>query len=198
MAHERLLSQACDLLDWIGSHGIGAAICGGFVRDAICERNYRDIDIYVDDRQFRDALERLGCSDLPYSADHPEEGSDAYVHQSVRSQVEFVAEATLRAMFPMLQGHNINLVGLLTMGDPEDIVSRFNLGVCQAGLARRQLFTSLTFRQDVEDKAITLLRDDWGYEATMKQFLKLQEKYPWPLRVPPPVGTWSVSSFVSA
>jgi hypothetical protein len=68
------------------------------------------------------------------------------------------------------------------------VIGKFNLGICKAGieLSSGRIVIEDEFRRDYKDKQITLYRTDWGYEATLKQFIKLQAKYPWPLRVNKP------------
>jgi hypothetical protein len=83
----------------------------------------------------------------------------------------------------------VNLIGLRHHEDKtlnvENVTRKFNLGICQAGiqLDRGKIIIGDEFRRDYKDKQITLYRTDWGYEASLKQFIKLQEKYPWPLRI---------------
>ena len=83
-----------------------------------------------------------------------------------------------------LQSHDPNMpihmrAGLLAYR----VTGRFNLGICQAGIDVNGIHTTAYFDADATDHQMTLLRTDWGHEYTMKQFIKLQAKYPWPLRV---------------
>ncbi|QPC44945.1 hypothetical protein HW532_20930 [Kaustia mangrovi] len=177
------IEQGQDLLKWLAGMEIVAYICGGYVRDSITGNQYRDVDIYVSEEHFANAsisLRRRGiCATEDMS------NTDEYIHQSVSMQEEFNVKDSVAAQFPILNGHAVNLVGIHSGFTLTNIVDRFNLGICQAGLSHNALYTTEAFNRDRQDHMITLLRTDWGHEASLKQFIKLQQKYPWPMRIKP-------------
>ncbi|KRR22173.1 hypothetical protein [Bradyrhizobium retamae] len=180
------VTSALALLKKINQEGYKSVICGGYVRDTICDKPIRDIDLYVsggDFRRVREFLTDEDCNAVSFDDSTPE-----YRHQSITRQEEFCMRPELQDDLPT---DIVNLIGLHDHDDQDlnvkSIISRFNLGICKAGieLSAGRCVIEYEFRRDYKDKQITLYRTDWGYEATMKQFIKLQAKYPWPLRIPP-------------
>lgn len=175
------VKAAQELIAYLGERGVTAVICGGYARDTICDKPIRDVDLYVSEEDFVTVH-------LALFAEYPEggqkdQGSPEYLHQHITRQLERSLSDGLDFGLPT---RIINLIGVhdaekITVAN---ITQRFNLGICMAGIDSSGLRRDNEFDKDVHDKQITLLRTDWGHEATMKQFLKLQSKYPWPLRVP--------------
>jgi hypothetical protein len=185
MDQARVIS-ALALLKKINQAGYKSVICGGYVRDTICDKPIRDIDLYICGGDYSGV--RSFLSDEPWAAMTFDEGSNEYQHQAIVKQEEFELKPELHADLPT---HTINLIGL--RDDYHDknlnvsaVIERFNLGICKAGIemSSGRIVIEDEFRRDYKDKQITLYRTDWGYEASLKQFIKLQAKYPWPLRVP--------------
>ncbi|KJC51092.1 hypothetical protein UP09_03360 [Bradyrhizobium sp. LTSP885] len=176
------IEAAQALLKWLSVHGVPAVICGGYARDTIMSQPIRDVDVYVSENGYRVACSHLG--DVA-SADDLDEKDEQYVHQSIKRQQEF---ELLDYHDFGLPTRTINLIGLHEAStiSVEDVTSRFNLGICKAGIDLNGISVTDDFRADYKDKQITLLRTDWGHEASLKQFIKLQTKYPWPLRVRQP------------
>ena len=166
---------------------VACVIAGGFVRDNFLGRPYRDIDLYVpyDGHGFSKVYESLtgGDDDAHASTD---ETSDEYVHQSIQYQIEVAPNADWQGRYPaILDGHPVNIIGL-NSGTPctgDEVVGRYNLGICQAWISGDTTGVGEFFRKDADEERITLLRSDWGHEATLRQWIKLQAKYPWPLRM---------------
>jgi hypothetical protein len=184
MDQARVIS-ALALLKKINQAGYKSVICGGYVRDTICDKAIRDIDLYICGGDYSGV--RSFLSDEPWAAMTFDEGSNEYQHQAIVKQEEFELKPELHADLPT---HTINLIGL--RDDYHDknlnvsaVIGRFNLGICKAGIemSSGRIVIEDEFRRDYKDKQITLYRTDWGYEASLKQFIKLQAKYPWPLRV---------------
>jgi hypothetical protein len=183
MDQARVIS-ALALLKKINKAGYKAVICGGYVRDTICDKPIRDIDLYVSINDYGEA--RRFLTDAPWKTESFGTDTPEYQHQAVCKQEEFKIKDDLRAD---LVTDTINLIGLRNADDRDlnvvSVISRFNLGICKAGieLSSGRIVIEDEFRRDYKDKQITLYRTDWGYEASLKQFIKLQAKYPWPLRV---------------
>ena len=174
-------SQA--LLKYLDGNGVPAVICGGYARDTIFSKPIRDVDLYMSEKGYNWAMSALG--DIP--TDDPIEtfladDDPQYRHQSIVRQREFT----------LTDGHDftlptktINLIGLHASAEISviSVTQKFNLGICKAGIDLNCISVTDDFRADYKDKQITLLRTDWGHEASLKQFIKLQKKYPWPMRV---------------
>lgn len=177
------IAAAQELLKFLNAQGVPAVICGGYARDTICDKPIRDVDLYMSERGYNFVQGHLGDVDVngPINT-HVDEVDPRYVHQSIVRQNEF----TLLEHFKFgLPTHTINLIGLRSFAtiSVEDVTSRFNLGICKAGIDLNGISVTDDFHADYKDKQITLLRTDWGHEASLKQFIKLQAKYPWPMRV---------------
>ncbi len=178
------VNAAQALLMALGVADIHAVVAGGYARDTIADKKIRDIDVYVSDEDYGKAYITLCGEDVgtvhPYADD-----TEEYTHQSITRQCEYSLLADLQEKCG-LEVSTVNLIGLTDALRPtfEDVTSKYNLGICQAAISYMHgLQISDQFRDDFKDKQITLLRTGWGHEATMKQFIKLQAKYPWPLRV---------------
>jgi hypothetical protein len=177
------LAAAQDFL--VSLHALTAARCviaGGFVRDTIMGVEHRDVDIYCPEEAW-DRVQSHTLYDTPKDQWEAEE-SEAYIHQSISLQYEADVLPILALRWPVLfKGHKANIIGLNDHADCSgpDIVSRFNFGICQAWLDYQSYGVSEAFKSDVRNKQITLLRTDWGREASERQYEKLRQKYPWPM-----------------
>jgi hypothetical protein len=184
MDQARVIS-ALALLKKINQAGYKSVICGGYVRDTICDKAIRDIDLYVAEGDYRDVADFLIGGDIVGTQFFGEDTKE-YQHQNIVRQEEFTLKTELQADLPTDQ---VNLIGLRHHEDKtlnvRAVIGKFNLGICKAGieLSSGRIVIEDEFRRDYKDKQITLYRTDWGYEASLKQFIKLQSKYPWPLRV---------------
>lgn len=184
MDQARVVS-ALALLSKINKAGYKAVICGGYVRDTICDKPIRDIDLYVSASDYEAVAQFLTGERSQLCVQH-DAASAEYIHQSIALQEEFDLRDELRSDLPT---NRVNLIGLRETEDRyinvQYVTERFNLGICKAGIELRsdRIIIGDEFRRDYKDKQITLYRTDWGHEATMKQFIKLWDKYPWPLRI---------------
>lgn len=175
------LVAARNMLAYLEKRSVPAVICGGYVRDTICRKPVRDVDLYVREGHFDKTVKLLVKEPnvLPVATEETAE----YQHQSITRQHEYaIRDADVFG----LETNLVNVIGLVSRADVDvkEVIMRFNLGICQAGLDLTAVRTTPAFDADVAEEMITLLRTDWGHEATMLQFIKLQAKYPWPLRVP--------------
>lgn len=178
--------SALALLSKINKAGYKAVICGGYVRDTICDKPIRDIDLYVAEGDYEAVY--LLLSGTHAFVVETDQDSNEYMHQSVVYQEEFDMLDEVHAQCG-LPTSVVNLIGLRNHEDKnlnvEAVIGKFNLGICKAGiqLDRGRITICEEFKRDYKDKQITLYRTDWGHEGSLKQFIKLQEKYPWPLRI---------------
>lgn len=177
------VTSALDFLRRLHKSGIHAVICGGYVRDTICDKDIRDIDLYVNEEQFNSAY--LHLTGTHSFAEYSEE-TEGYVHQSITRQEEFEMRSEHVGELPT---DRINLIGLKHLSGSgltvEAVIRKFNIGICMAGieLYNNGIVIGDEFRRDYKDKHMTLYRTDWSHEASLKQFIKLHKKYGWPLRV---------------
>lgn len=177
------IEAAQALLAYLSVHGVPAVICGGYARDTIMKQPIRDVDLYMSERGYNAVLSMLGDIGPNDPVSTTLEDTDPrYKHQSIVRQREFSLSAGHSFVLPT---QTINLIGLHedTEVSVENVTSRFNLGICKAGIDLNGISVTDDFRADYRDKQITLLRTDWGHEGTLKQFIKLQKKYPWPMRI---------------
>jgi hypothetical protein len=182
---KRNVEAAQNLLRYLNNErGIDAVVAGGYARDSFHEKPVRDVDLYVSEEDFWSAADELFGVEQKRMVQNVEVDQDSveYLHQSIVRQFEHELQSTLSFGLPT---RLINLIGVnsacaVTI---EDIIGRYNLGICKIGIDHSGMMANSDFGIDTHDKQITLLRTGWGHEATMKQFLKLQAKYPWPLRV---------------
>lgn len=176
-AAQRLLAVMYD------SIGVVGAVCGGYVRDTVLDRPIRDVDLYVAEQDFGMAYRHLfGKVNIPVESFDSD--SEEYKHQSITMR----AERDLSAELADGLGLPVRTVDLIALNgnvevNAREITDRFNLGISKAGIDVGGLYVSPDLRADADDQMITLLRTSWGYESSMKKFVKLQAKYPWPLRI---------------
>lgn len=182
-----------EVIGLLADNGISSVIAGGFMRDNALGRPWRDIDLYVDQVYFgraytlllpeteavpvtEDNILAALATETPFkvfSSDSPE-----YKHQSIQTQVEFTST--------VMDGALVNLIGLHTgTPTPSTVIGCFNLGICMAATDGYSGLLHERFLRDAADQKITMYREEWGYEGTMKNWVKLQKKYPgWNLRLP--------------
>jgi hypothetical protein len=163
---------------------VECVIAGGFVRDMILDRPYRDIDLYVQGHSFGSVFTEITGERPNWRDAKADESSAEYLHQAISHQQEVTPLAVLLDRYKeLLTGHPVNIIGLRGGEEArgEDVVSRFNFGICQAWISMGGSGTTDEFRKDAARKHITLLRTDWGREASMRQYEKLSKKYEWPL-----------------
>lgn len=185
----RRLAAAQMFLNWLDTAGYPAVICGGYARDTILDRPIRDIDLYVCNSMYKDVHDHIALAGK-FEWKLIDTDGDAYVHQSVHQQAEYYLLPGLQRRF----GFDVDVVNIVGLGSDigikcEDVCSRFNIALSQAGISKDGLYRSDNFDKDVRDKAITVLRTDWGIEGTRKSIKKLWTKYPkdeWTVRINKP------------
>jgi hypothetical protein len=161
-------------------------IAGGFVRDAIYGKDWRDIDLYVPLGQFDPMLEaladraKLDTADIIYPG--PEE--DEYKHQYISRHAEVTPNTHLLKMFPtFLLGKKIDIIEIQhpALVTADGITDAFNLGMNAAAIEWNtkggDLFITSEFQDDMQRGTISLLRTDWGRFGTAKNIKKLFAKY---------------------
>jgi hypothetical protein len=165
--------------------GYDAIIAGGFVRDLISGLPHRDVDLYLSSGEAQIAAMRLCGEGLDEDAWVLQTSSE-YQHQSIEYQDEKQVLPIVAKEHPLLfgDGQPLNLIGIMQSAGKQTgelIVARFNFGICQAWIDKDRIGTTKEFNEDFRGKKITLLRTDWGREASERQYRKLYQKYPWPL-----------------
>jgi hypothetical protein len=176
---ENINRAIAEIIKPLRDKDIPAIIAGGFMRDNYIGKPWRDIDLYVAAYQYHEAMELLGGGPPDRFEAMLKEGDAAYDHQSIVYQEEFTSNR--------MDGALVNLIGLHETPTMEGVIFKFNLGICMAATDGFSALYPPAFLKDAADQQITLYREDWGWEATFKQWKKLQAKYPWPLRLAEPV-----------
>lgn len=182
------IEAAQALIRYLANNEVTAVICGGYARDTICDKPIRDVDLYVGEHNWLKAYNLFDKECEPVLEDDSDprvsEDSPEYMHQSIRTQLEFMVRPDSFGVFG-LETNRINLIGLKdhTEVTVDEVIGRYNFGICKAGIDSERISIDQDFKGDYKQGMITLLRTDWGHEASMKQWLKLQDKYPWPMRL---------------
>jgi hypothetical protein len=175
------------------STGVQTVVCGGAIRDTLNFRPVRDVDLYVHQQHYVTVYELLNGrkpdeEDLEWNPDNP-----AYVHQTIMYQEEFQFDRKRMRPLPESFPDRVNLIGVQDARPwrgrkdkdlIKHIISKYNFGICMIGIGcDREIVTDPRYDEDVKTQSITLYRSDWGREASMRQFEKLNKKYEgWPLR----------------
>lgn len=190
MSAEHVSAAIEQIIKPLAERHIPSVIAGGFMRDNALGRPWRDIDLYVKAAQYDEAEDFL--KDEEDGWDEPgvafEKGNPAYDHQLIMHQREFVGSH----LVDPIKGARINLIGVMDGSmSVESVVSKFNLGICMIGTNGVGAYIDKRFTLDMADEEITLYRSEWGHEGSLKQWIKLQAKYPWPLRLAAAEPDWA-------
>ncbi len=126
-------------------------IAGGFPRDAMHNREWRDIDVFVDASLCR-ALKDMGKEDI----------AEVYGDDDLITQESVV-----------IDGIEVNLVYLLDVS-LESVIRRIDIGLCQAALTHdgRLAYTQTCFK-DFVLKRLTVTRD-----TRANHVIKVAKKFP--------------------
>lgn len=157
-------------------------ITGGAVRDIILNKPIRDIDIYILEWNFPEYMAYLDgleiTEDTFYDDDKAsKEDKEMYCHLPIRRRI--------------VGRYKGDMVDILCMRNNFDVTapsisSLHTVGISQCGIKKDgSIYTSELFHKDVKDKMITMTRLDWGHAKSMKYFMKLYDKYQYPLRIAP-------------
>ncbi len=173
--------------------GIRAFVGGGFPRDLYCGQKPKDIDLYVQRMQFKDAhmilfkkqpkWDMVADGGVIEDSDKP-----AYQHQSIELQMEAPMKAT---SFPLQFKLPINLIGIKSAEwnymerldkVAERIIGRYDFGMCMACITPSGLWYDDRFKKDIDNKQCTLYRS-FGREYAVAHYERFKKKYPWPMVV---------------
>lgn len=180
-----LIGELRELQNWLGERGHKAVVCGGALRDEFNIKPVRDIDLYVDSNEWTKIYDLL--TDVTWNYANVEwfqNGDDAYEHQYIQMHEEFDLSDHLKAVWPEIANHKIDLVGLRNDStvtadiDGRQIAERFNLGMSQIWLEPQGVRFTQQFADDMRNRVNTVLRTDWGFEGTRKAADKFLAKYP--------------------
>lgn len=187
----RRTSCAGHLLRYLSDRGIEAVIAGGFMRDALFERPFRDIDLYISERDYDKAQTVLFGGRAEEDPEFFTNGHPEYEHQSISRHEERYVLPNLTHLWPALnlETAQIDLIGLRWDStvkadvDGREIISRFNIGINQIAMQLvngkpLEVVWTLAFVADRVDKRITILRNTWGQDATARGVRKVEAKYP--------------------
>lgn len=181
MTEDTRVTAAKKLISFLSSVGIRSVVCGGYARDTLLGMPIKDVDLsvsYADYHRTVDLL-RQPAGIVPHTTHLPADDA-RYVHAGICAQEEFELDGDLEFGLPT---RTINVIGQRGSVDGPTIVSHVNFGLCKAYIDAEGPRGTDDFWADVRDEQITLLRTDWGLEGSLKHFLRMQKKYPWPMRV---------------
>jgi hypothetical protein len=163
------------ILKPLRSIGIPAIIVGGFMRDQLTGRPWKDIDLIVPYWAHTEAAEAL-FGKIPSIA--PVGDADPlYVHFCLYAQYE---DTFYREDWPV----KVNLIIWREECEVsmQDAARRVNFGLCQIAWDGETVFKTAAFDEDFAKERFTLMRTDMGLEGSMNHWLRLQDKYRgWPM-----------------
>lgn len=165
-----------DLLIPLKEVGINAFIFGGYVRDTFNDRDYRDIDLVVHKKVLSSALQFFGL-ELRVKR------SSTYL-----DSVGLVSNYEFSHLVYPEKLYNINLLAtkynFSNMSEVEKVTRLLvDKGICMCAIDAEKEFYGEEFIRDIEDSQITLLRNPKNLNVSLNHWAKLQDKYPWPLRL---------------
>lgn len=173
-----------DLWEAMGRPLYGPIIAGGYIRDTICNKAIRDVDLYINEHYLGETWQYLfGEEDGYVDMGWEDNDTPEYQHQTVRWQLERQVKDEIIGKYPsmILEERKINLVAIADDPSVVAVTDKFNIGLSQFALDRsQQVYFSPRAYADWKGQRITVLREDWGAAATIKAVAKLQEKYGWP------------------
>lgn len=170
-------------------YSIRGFVGGGFPRDLYTGQKPKDIDLYVQREQFKDAHLILFGKKVNYDKSIVESDTPAYQHQSIELQMEAQMK---NKTFPLEFKLPINLIGIKrTEWDAMDrvqtvaerIIGKYDFGMCMACITDSGMWYDDRFKKDIDQKQCTLYRD-FGEEYAMKHYDRFKKKYPWPVVKP--------------
>lgn len=178
------LQQAQALIAAGAAKGVELVIAGGAPRDIDLGVEVRDIDLYCSIDYYSNVYKSL-TGRAPSDDDWGNKTSEEYEHQYIQSQSEFVVQDEIAKKYPALfMRHPVNLIALRDDDnvkaeiDGYEITSAFNLGLSKYWIDKSGLCRHEDAVKDATNRTITVLRDGWGKEGTLRCLDKLQRKYP--------------------
>ena len=155
-------------LDEAREHDPHAIIAGGAIRDLICGRKPKDIDLFTTKPNPHEVLSAIGitgyknASFVPYSI----EG----VYQITKKGVELPVQFSKLDRAP----------------DPLELIESFDFGICMAAYDGKEIIRSRHFDEDCE-KHIFTLRHCRDKAAAEKRYNRISKRY---IDYPGPYGSW--------
>lgn len=172
-----------DLWMVIGQPFNAPIIAGGYIRDTVCQKPIRDVDLYINEDDLAEAYRWLFKTSDDCSIGWKDNDTEEYRHQLVRWQQERVAADCIISAYPsmLLKARHINLIAVEGYVSCKGTTDKFNIGLSQFALDKeQQVYFSARAYADWKGQRITVLREQWGADATVKSVEKLQAKYGWP------------------
>lgn len=180
MIEDTRITAAKKLISFLNSVGIRSVVCGGYARDTLLDRPIKDVDLSVPHADYHRTVDLLRQPTYNPHAEWLPADDARYVHAGICVQEEFELDGDLEFGLPT---RTIHVRGQRYDVDGPGVVSHVNFGLCKAYIDAEGPRGTDDFWADVRDEQITLLRTDWGLEGSLKHFLRMQKKYPWPMRV---------------
>ena len=151
------------LIPW-NDAGIYTIIVGGYVRDVYNGKPYRDVDLIIDEKNLQLLADHIG--NIPSYL-----SSNDYSIKSIHKTLKFNYENYAIELLVTKEQVTFDLLN-----------KTIRNGLCLCGIDYKEEWYSDIFLKDVEDQQMTLLSFD-NIERSINHWKKLQEKYPWPLRL---------------
>jgi hypothetical protein len=165
-----------DLLAAIRAVAPSAVLAGGALRDRDNGRPVKDLDIFVEGEGSDDLMDvREKLIERGFECSFP--NSDEMYPIAQGEVVGFfdVSHPTLR---PAGAAANVQLI--VVRWSTEDIMSRFDFGICQIAFDGTAVERTAHYLQDQEERTFTIVRErrDEALEASVERFARLSPKYP--------------------
>lgn len=159
---------------------INPIISGGCIRDTLLEKPVKDIDIFLPKNEVDTFLAYFGKSARDCKCTFYWEDTnmkEQYRHSNILAtyEIDIYPPTASETFF-------VNIIVLTDNMTKDEICDRHAFGICQCALDKDGFYFSDAFIKDYINKTMTLMRTEWGYDQTMKYFIRLYNKLKMPMR----------------
>lgn len=143
-------------------HPVGegqAVLAGGFLRDMLLGKLFKDVDVMSNVDPKGIVMEEL------------HEPDPRYVH----NDIDAVSNA-------LVGGYTFNFIKTRRGTDTQDTIERIDFGICKVAWSKEDgLVISNEFLKDAQERTITNYRTGWGEAGVNAHYERLRGRFNWPL-----------------
>ena len=151
-----------EIMQLIAKYSNNCFLAGGAIRDLSWSKPVKDLDFFVSEFQ-QDEME----IDLNLMGSNIDYRGMKYI------QVAFSC---------IIQGIDINIL-VIDHVDMQTLLRRFDFGLCQIGFDGNTIHKTQEYLWDAKYNIMTLY-DTSRYSRSIKRYMRLYEKYPYPISIP--------------